>query len=127
MILSSVTVVAFYVFKSIFEARYWHRVQQSHVKHFSMEHELLTAIRVPFWVLLYLTIDSVWFVIGWCALFPIIHDGVYYTARDIIAPGTYPRRFFDVSKNSTAKTPTLNFWQRLGAGLIGVTFIIKSL
>lgn len=60
------------------------------------------------------------------AVFPFIHDGVYYTVRDIIYPGSYPKRFLD---NSTETDAKLSFGDvaRVSLFLIGVAIIIATI
>ena len=36
----------------------------------------------------------------WC-FFPLIHDGVMYWVRDVLKPGTYPKRFWDGNEIET--------------------------
>ncbi|MCO6499114.1 MAG: hypothetical protein J5I47_01910 [Vicingus serpentipes] len=45
--------------------------------------------------------------------FPWFHDGIYYTFRDILKPGTYPKKWIDFSTTSSAKLSLSAWWRML--------------
>jgi len=65
------------------------------------EHPLLVLIRACFFI-------PIWYITSWdvvlayCVMFPFIHDGGYYSMREKLVQGTYPKKFFAQSKTSTA-------------------------
>jgi len=65
------------------------------------EHIMWTIQRSLVLVLVYISSD--WITVACCILvFPFMHDGAYYTRRNWINKGIYPKRFFAQSKTSTA-------------------------
>ncbi len=94
-------VLMFYTFKSVCEAGYFHIRSLTSVK-LPYEHHLLVIVRCGFWLLFLMYTESVWYLLGIILIFPFIHDGVYYTFRNILNPFIYAKRFWDDSTTSTA-------------------------
>lgn len=60
--------------------------------------------------------------------FSFFHDGAYYTTRDLLTPGTYPKRWFSISNTSTALTTKyLDSWNRFGLFLISMVLVMVSI
>lgn len=60
-------------------------------------------------------------------VFPWLHDGAYYSTRDMLNPGIYPKRWMDQSRNSTAKsTNFFNPVRRTLIGIFGVWFVVHA-
>lgn len=70
------------------------------------------------------------FIIKWDALlfilmFPFIHDGMYYTRRNIMNVAIYPKKWFDQSNTSTALlTKFFTPWVRTGLFVIALILYI---
>lgn len=92
------------------------------------EHTYFTMLRSCFYGLIYLTCGLP-VMIGCALMFPLFHDGLYYTERNNINPNDYKKRFTDYSTESTAiftfKFKTRLILALIGAGLIGYTLIVK--
>lgn len=93
--------IAFAWLSSRFEGLYFfHEIQSLEGDNIN-EHPLLVMIRACYFI-------PVWYITSWdvvlayCAMFPFIHDGGYYSMREKLKPGTYPKKFFAQSKTSTA-------------------------
>jgi hypothetical protein len=83
-----------------FEAYYFNYAEKDNAEKPNL-HKLLTVIRfvviIPIWIL-----TSWKAVLCYMAIFPFFHDGSYYTTREIIFKGTYPKKWFAQSITSTA-------------------------
>ena len=106
------------------EAKYWYYVYNGKAKRIKKnEHELWTVIRA----ITYLPIVYIWWQItGWYAIFggialmfyfPYFHDGMYYYSRNKY-DGSYPRKWKDFSRTSTAKL-TADYRARLAMLYVG--------
>jgi len=110
----------FVIGSSIVEGFLWHHYKGKHPKGFRWQniHLWLVLMRfgavLPFWG---------WSLPFYVFTFPLVHDGVYYTTRNFLRRGTYPKWFFDTSKKSTALL-TLPFGWRLAFALVGLLFLI---
>ena len=109
--------ILFTILSGICEAAYFH-IRQEGVTRFKYEHYYLTVLRATVFIPFGLTYG--WLLMGSAVLiFPFLHDGVYYTVRNIMRPGTYTKHFFDYSTQSTAIF-TLTFPVRLILALVGL-------
>ena len=52
-------------------------------------------------------------------IFPFFHDGFYYTTREVLRKGTYPKYWFDQSTTTSAKS-SFNFTVRVLLLIIGM-------
>lgn len=87
-------------------------------------HKLFTIIR-------FVVITPIWILTSWkalicyIALFPFFHDGSYYTTREQIFKGTYPKKWFAQSTTSTAlSTKYFTPVVRTILAIISIIFII---
>lgn len=93
--------VSFALTTAKLEAYYYAHEMNSHFVDNFNEHTLFNFIRLCVWV-------PLWIIAGWkialClgAMFPFLHDGMYYVWRNRIQPGLYPKKWFDQSTTSTA-------------------------
>lgn len=88
-----------------------------------------TAITLVFMVVLYPMLESFWLCLAFTfalgLLFPFFHDGAYYTYRNKLDPGLYPRGWLDWSTTSTAKlTQYLTPLVRIILAVIGFILVI---
>ena len=100
-------------FEGMREGFYWHYKSGSNTYN---EHFMWTIQRAI--VLIMCCMYSEWYFVFIAALmFPFLHDGMYYTTRNVLSRGVYPRKWLDQSTTSTAistkyftpKTRTLCF------------------
>jgi len=84
------------------EGLYWYLKMQANSIAKYHEHKLWTAQRAVVLIGLSIVAMSPWFILSGMLLFPLCHDGAYYAKRDRLKPGTYPKKWLDHSKTSTA-------------------------
>jgi hypothetical protein len=104
--------LVFYAMTAHFEAQYFYYrdlvIKQLRLKN---EHHVLVVMRMAVWGLFYLYTLN-WALTFWMiALFPIIHDGLYYQRRHKLDPSIYNEGFWDYSKTDTALISLNLFWR----------------
>lgn len=89
----------FTYFTTQFEVLFWHELKGE--KPAYNPHDLFMWIRISFLIPIFLLTD--WYnVLCYMAAFPFFHDGLYYTGREKLSPGVYPKKWFAQSTTSTA-------------------------
>ena len=71
------------------------------------EHIFFFIMRFLFGMIICLYLEEPTTIVNFGLVFSYIHNGVYYTTREIIKKGTYPKYWYDHSSTSTAKTTKL--------------------
>lgn len=92
-------------FSGSFEAYYYDL--NSKVKNTNPNLHALLTIQRAIVIIPILVLTNWKCLLCYIAMFPLFHDGSYYLERERIAPGTYPKKWFDVSTTSTAKIDIL--------------------
>lgn len=120
--------VAWIVFASasgILEAIYFNKRRKAIVWGYDI-HLLLTVLRsiVAAPLCLYLLfkygiLESILTAITFVLVFPFFHDGFYYSFRELLRAGIYPKYFFDQSTTTSAKI-SLKFSLRAMLLIIGL-------
>ncbi len=125
MVLSLIAVLFFYVTKSVAEGFYFHAKAKSKTPYEKYQHWVLTAIRVPIWVLYYMATYNELSTLGLILIFPFIHDGLYYYTRNKLNPFVYTEGFLD-NPNPKSSNAIMDFTllQRSLFGLAGLLLII---
>lgn len=127
--------IAYSVMEGVREAGFWHYkcISESTPRYKSIDnHTMFTLQRLIVggsMVCLcseYSVLDVVVLGLSMMLVFPFLHDGAYYTERNNLCPGVYPKCWLDQSTTSTAVltkifTPT----RRIIAACIGVLVLIK--
>lgn len=111
-----------------FEAMYFnHEIHSNFIDNVN-EHSMLILIRVC--LLIPLFVLTSWDItLSYMFVFPFVHDGAYYSMREKLVSGTYPKKWFDQSNTSTALlTKFFNPTVRTIFFIVGIGYIIfKSL
>lgn len=128
IVLSLIALLFFYVTKSVAEGYYFHAKAKSRIPAEKYQHWLLTAIRIPVWVLFYIATSNALLTFGLVLAFPFIHDGLYYYTRNKLNPFTYPEGFWD-NPNPKSSNAVMDFTlkQRTLLAIAGTVLIIVSL
>lgn len=92
----------FAAFSAIGEAFFEHVIRSNGIELKFNEHLPFTLIRLVFWLLIWRYIEEFLPCFALAAMFPFIHDGVYYITRNKLQPGTYKKGFWDYSLTSGA-------------------------
>ncbi len=93
--------ILFASFTGCFEAYYYNYASKDNSPDKPNLHFMLTLIRAIVMVPIFVLTD--WkSVLCYMAIFPFFHDGSYYTQRERITPGVYPKKWFAQSTTSTA-------------------------
>jgi hypothetical protein len=95
ILLATIALLVFYVTKSVAEGYYFHAKSKTRIPAEKYQHWVLTAIRIPVWVLFYLATNSMLLTCSLVLIFPFIHDGLYYLTRNKLNPFVYPEGFWD--------------------------------
>ena len=111
--------IIFVLISSIIEAVLFHFNRFK----FKYNHFVLTLIRGCVCVPLALFSEYLEIFILFCLFtFPFLHDGIYYTFRNLMNKDVYPKRWIDKSKTTTAIISLSFFWRLIlfifGIGLI---------
>ncbi len=95
------------------------------------EHVPFTLIRVIIWFFIYKYVGDLWSCLTLIAIFPFVHDGQYYTTRNLLQPELYPKKWFDNSDTSTSWFDkvmngfgkTFSAWFRTILFVVGMCFL----
>jgi len=104
VITEAIAIVAWPLYASlegVREGLYWH-YKNKEDNPYHKEHILWSVQRVIVMILMAVAIENPLFPIYAALCFPFWHDGAYYSKRESLSPGTYPRGFIDHSKTSQA-------------------------
>lgn len=85
------------------------------------EHWVFTVMRLLFGFAITIPGSPLVVVSGLC-MYPFFHNGMYYTQRDRI-DGSYPRRWWDMTKGSSAKT-NFSVEQRIILAIHGLVLFV---
>ena len=110
----------FLIGSSVAEAHFWHHYAGRHPKGLDFRNIHLWLVLMRSGVLL-ATFggNTIFYVLS----FPLFHDGLYYTVRNYLRPGTYPNGFFDISTTSTAVL-TMPFHIRAIMAVVGAATLL---
>lgn len=128
MLIAFIATLLFYVTVSVAEGYYFHVKSKVRLVGNKYQHWLLTAIRLPIWILLHLITGSLFITIGTMMMFPFIHDGIYYYTRNKLNPFSYPDKFWanpDAKKSNAVMDFTLT--QRSLLAVAGAISIVIGL
>lgn len=99
--------ILFVLISSILEALAFHN--KLFVKHI---HIYLTILRGCFCVPLAYYSNNLPMFILFCGFsFPFLHDGIYYTTRNLLNSQVYPKRWIDKSTTTNALISLSFFWR----------------
>lgn len=92
----------FAAFSAIGEGFFEYVIRSSGIELKFNEHFPFTLLRILFWLLIWRHVDELLPCVALGAMFPFIHDGVYYVTRNRLQPGLYKNGFWDYSITSGA-------------------------
>ena len=117
--------IAFASVSGILEAIYFSKRRKAIVWSYDI-HVWLTVLRsivaapLCLYVLFkYGILESILTATTFVLVFPFFHDGFYYSFRELLRAGTYPKYFFDQSTTTSAKI-SLKFSLRATLLIIGI-------
>ena len=94
--------VLYALFSGYIEAYYYCHEMHSSYKDELNEHWVFTVMRALLFISLWIICKDAVLMLCLFVAFPFVHDGMYYTQRDILENNRYPLRWFDQSTTSTA-------------------------
>ena len=125
--LAIITVLFFYVTKSVAEGFYFHAKAKSKTSYEKYQHWVLTAIRIPVWILFWMYTNWI-LTLGMILIFPFLHDGIYYYTRNKLNPFVYTEGFWD-DPNPKSSNAVMDFTllQRTLLAAVGIIVILIGL
>ena len=108
------------IFEGIREAIFYH-YKNHNIKRLFNEHIIFTIQRGIVFIILILLSKNILLLISFILCFSFIHNGSYYTMRNILNKEIYKRKWFDQSTTSTS------FWTKYMTPLNRTILFIVSL
>lgn len=102
--------LTFVLLSSILEAYIFHKNKFK----YKYKHHIMTAIRIIVCApAAYLNNVAPIFILFGVLSFPFLHDGIYYTTRNLLNPKVYQKKWWDRSTTSNAIFNLSIFWRIL--------------